>query len=244
MFSTNDFPDQPVSRRGRRLRVAGGVVTVGALAAGGMVVATNAGAAETVWDRLAACESTSNWSINTGNGYYGGVQFSFQTWKGFGGQQYAYTADRATKGQQIEIAQKVLKVQGPGAWPVCSRRAGLTLANGLAVDPYSGAERPSRDSDRTPATTVTSTGGKLAVDGVQGPRTNAGIEKWGGRPVNGYLDSADKQAMQRKLGVSVDGIVGPQTTRALQGRVGATVDGQWGPQTTSRLQSWLNRNVL
>lgn len=241
MFSSNDFPDQPASRRGRRVKIAGATLTAGALAAGGFVVATNAGASGTVWDRLAQCESTGNWSINTGNGYYGGIQFSYQTWKGFGGQKYAYTADRATKGQQIEIAQEVLKVQGPGAWPVCSRKAGLTVANGLAVDPYSGNERPSRDNPRPPAS---DTGGKLAVDGIRGPKTNAGIEKWGGRPMDGRLDRADNRALQGKVGAAQDGVVGPQTTRALQRKVGASVDGQWGPQTTSRLQSYLNNHVL
>ena len=241
MFSTTDFPDQPVGRRGRRLRMAGGAVAAGALVAGGFVVASNAGASDTVWDRVAMCESSGNWSINTGNGFYGGLQFTFQTWKGFGGQKYAYTANRATKAQQIEIAQEVLKVQGPGAWPVCSQRAGLTVANGLAVDPYGTGERPSRDTTRPP---VTSTGGKLVVDGVQGPRTNAGIEKWGGRPMNGYLDAGDKRALQARVGTAQDGVIGPMTTRALQRKVGADVDGKWGPQTTSRLQSWLNNNVL
>ena len=171
----------------------------------------------------------------------GGLQFHPQTWTGFGGGRYAAYAHQATRGQQIEIAQKVLRVQGPGAWPVCSRKAGLTVANGLAVNPYGSGERPSRDTTRPPAT---STGGKLAVDGVQGPKTNAGIEKWGGRPMNGYLDSQDKQALQRKVGASPDGVIGPQTTKALQRKVGADVDGKWGPQTTSRLQSWLNNNVL
>ncbi|UTT67612.1 transglycosylase family protein [Janibacter sp. CX7] len=221
--------------------MAGGAVAAGALVAGGFVVASNAGASDTVWDRVAMCESSGNWSINTGNGFYGGLQFTFQTWKGFGGQKYAYTANRATKAQQIEIAQEVLKVQGPGAWPVCSQRAGLTVANGLAVDPYGTGERPSRDTTRPP---VTSTGGKLVVDGIQGPRTNAGIEKWGGRPMNGYLDSGDKRALQARVGTAQDGVIGPMTTRALQRKVGADVDGKWGPQTTSRLQSWLNNNVL
>lgn len=241
MFSTNDFPDQPASRRGRRLKIAGATVTVGGLVAGGLVVASNAGASGTVWDRLAQCESTGNWSINTGNGYYGGIQFSYQTWKGFGGQKYAYTADRASKGQQIEIAQEVLKVQGPGAWPVCSRRAGLTVSNGLAVDPYSGAERPSRDNPRPPSSSAP---GQLSVDGIRGPKTNSAIEKWGNRPIDGRLDRGDNQALQGKVGTSRDGIIGPVTTRALQRKVGASVDGQWGPQTTSRLQSYLNRHVL
>mgnify|MGYP002652489313 CR=1 FL=1 len=93
----------------------------------------SAAASGTVWDRVAACESGGNWSINTGNGYYGGLQFSAQTWLGFGGGKYARYANQATKAQQIAIAQKVLRVQGPGAWPVCSRRAGLTVANGTAV---------------------------------------------------------------------------------------------------------------
>lgn len=241
MFSTNDFPDQPASRRGRRLKVAGATVTVGALAAGGLVVASNAGASGTVWDRLAMCESTGDWSANTGNSFYGGIQFTYDTWKGFGGQKYAYTANRATKGQQIEIAQEVLKVQGPGAWPVCSRKAGLTVSNGLAIDPYSGDQRSSRDNQRTP---TTSTGGTLAVDGIRGPKTNAAIEKWGGRQMDGTLDVGDKQALQAQVGTAQDGTFGPTTTRALQRKVGASADGQWGPQTTSKLQTYLNWKVL
>lgn len=230
-------------RQGRRYRGAAISAVVLAAAGGGIAVATSAGAAETVWDRVAQCESGQNWSINTGNGYYGGLQFSASTWTGFGGGRYAPTADRASKGQQIEIAQKVLRVQGPGAWPVCSRRAGLTVANGLAVDPYGhgGNKQPSRGQTRPP---VTSTGGKLVVDGVRGSRTNAGIEMWVKRPVNGTLDRADNQALQRVLGVPQDGVIGPQSTRALQRKVGADVDGKWGPQTTSSLQRYLNRYVI
>ncbi|MGW2865718.1 transglycosylase family protein [Streptomyces sp. NPDC001205] len=79
-----------------------------------------------VWNKVAACESTNNWHINTGNGYYGGLQFSQSTWAAYGGRQYAARADLATRDQQIAIAEKVLKGQGPGAWPVCSGEAGLT----------------------------------------------------------------------------------------------------------------------
>lgn len=77
------------------------------------------------WDRLAACESGGNWSINTGNGYYGGLQFSASTWLGYGGGAYASRADLATREQQIAIAEKVLDGQGWGAWPTCSRIVGL-----------------------------------------------------------------------------------------------------------------------
>lgn len=73
------------------------------------------------WDAVALCESGGNWSINTGNGYYGGLQFSSSTWLGFGGGAYAPRADLATKAQQIAVAEKVLAVQGPGAWPTCGR---------------------------------------------------------------------------------------------------------------------------
>ena len=74
------------------------------------------------WDGLAQCESGGNWSINTGNGYYGGLQFHPQTWNGHGGQQYAAYAHQATREQQIAIAEKVLASQGRGAWPGCSAK--------------------------------------------------------------------------------------------------------------------------
>lgn len=91
-----------------------------------MIAPTPANAADmATWDAIAACESGGNWGINTGNGYYGGIQFSAQTWAGFGGTQYAPTADQASKEQQIAIAEKVLATQGWGAWPSCSAKAGL-----------------------------------------------------------------------------------------------------------------------
>lgn len=92
-----------------------------------------------VWDRVAQCESSGNWSINTGNGYYGGLQFSASTWRAYGGQGSAHHASRA---EQIRVAQRVLAGQGPGAWPVCSKRAGLTRANGGAVQVSRSSERP------------------------------------------------------------------------------------------------------
>ena len=91
---------------------------------------STAGTYPSVWDAVAACESGGDWDINTGNGYYGGLQFSSDTWLAYGGDQYAPTADQATTAEQVEIAQKVLEGQGPGAWPVCSQEAGLTTTNG------------------------------------------------------------------------------------------------------------------
>jgi len=71
------------------------------------------------WAAIAACESGGNWSANTGNGFYGGLQFTQQTWLGYGGGQYAASANLASPAQQIAVAQRVLAAQGIGAWPVC-----------------------------------------------------------------------------------------------------------------------------
>lgn len=72
------------------------------------------------WDAIAACESGGNWAINTGNGFYGGLQFTMQTWHAYGGQGSPVNASRE---QQISVAEKVLAGQGIGAWPVCGRHA-------------------------------------------------------------------------------------------------------------------------
>ena len=78
-----------------------------------------------VWDQLASCESGGNWSINTGNGYFGGLQFSQSTWEGVGGLNYAPRADLASREQQIAAAEVLLKSSGWGAWPSCSAQLGL-----------------------------------------------------------------------------------------------------------------------
>lgn len=222
-------------RAGRaRLTLAG----TAAAAAASLLTPTSAHA-ETVWDRVADCESSGNWSINTGNGYYGGLQFSYSTWLGFGGGQYASYAHLASKAEQIATAQEVLKVQGPGAWPVCSVRAGLTVENGLAVDPWAedGGDDGGDDGGETGGEPQA---GEIAVDGELGPQTYGAMEAWLNQSVDGSLSTTDKQALQTELGVGADGVIGPITTMALQRRVGASADGVWGSATTSALQSFLN----
>lgn len=105
-----------------RSRAATGAITIVGLAAAGVgLTASPANAASTsTWDRVARCESGGNWHINTGNGYYGGLQFSASTWHAYGGSGLASHASKST---QIRIAEKVLKHQGWGAWPVCSIKA-------------------------------------------------------------------------------------------------------------------------
>jgi hypothetical protein len=71
------------------------------------------------WAAIAACESGGNWAASTGNGFYGGLQFTEQTWLGYGGGRYARSANLASPAEQIAVAQRVLAGQGIGAWPVC-----------------------------------------------------------------------------------------------------------------------------
>ncbi|OEV14156.1 transglycosylase family protein [Streptomyces nanshensis] len=117
-------PERRISRRVSRTSLA--------LTAGGAGIAlpfigtgTAHAASVDTWDKVAQCESTGNWSINSGNGYYGGLQFSQSTWSANGGTEYAPRADQATKEEQIRVAEKVLDSQGPGAWPSCGAKAGL-----------------------------------------------------------------------------------------------------------------------
>lgn len=130
------------SRVGVSLRRTGHVALAGAasVAAVGLTAPAAQAHGHNVWDRVAECESSGNWHINTGNGFYGGLQFWQPTWVDFGGQEFAAYAHQATKLQQITVAQRVLEVQGPGAWPVCSVRAGLTRENGAL--PYPGDSAP------------------------------------------------------------------------------------------------------
>ena len=97
-----------------------------------------------MWDRLAQCEASGNWSINTGNGYYGGLQFYPPTWESFGGLAYAPRADLATREQQIAVAEKVLARQGWGAWPACSRQARAHRGGQGHPRPRTGPRRPGR----------------------------------------------------------------------------------------------------
>lgn len=126
-------------------------VSIGLAAVAGVSTAGTAQAASgSTWDAVAACESGGNWSINTGNGYYGGLQFAQGTWEGHGGTQYAARADLASREQQIAIAEKVLATQGPGAWPVCSVQAGLT-AGGAAYQAPVEEQAPAPQQQTQPA---------------------------------------------------------------------------------------------
>ena len=136
--------------------VAGVGVTIPLISAGA------ASAASINWDAVAQCESGGNWAINTGNGFYGGLQFTESTWLAYGGGSYAKYANQASRTEQIAIAEKVLAGQGIGAWPVCGPRGyssggtyTTTNANGSGTSSSSGSTS-SKKSSSTPKTTTPS----------------------------------------------------------------------------------------
>jgi LysM repeat protein len=147
-----------MSARPESTRTTAVLVGVALLAPLGLLAAATgtAQAADSgVWDRIAQCESGGNWHINTGNGYYGGLQFSAGTWRAYGGTAYAATADKASKAQQIAVATKVQRAQGWGAWPTCSARAGASgsapaaSATTEAAPSKQPSKAPVRSSGRT-----------------------------------------------------------------------------------------------
>lgn len=142
----SDNTHRGMGRTQRRMRTA---VVAGAVVAAPLVGVATAGSASaasvSTWDKVAQCESGGNWSINTGNGYYGGLQFSASTWRAYGGSGMAH---QASKAEQIRIAEKVLAGQGPGAWPVCSKKAGLTKGGG---SPDLSGTSNTKPTTKTPA---------------------------------------------------------------------------------------------
>src|SRR6476469_9199976 len=122
---------------------------VGAVAAGTplALAGTASAAPESAWDKLAQCESGGNWSTNTGNGYYGGIQFDASTWHAHGGSGMPH---QASKAEQIAVAERTLAEQGWNAWPACSRKMGL---RGNAATP--GKAAPAARKVSSPASPAT-----------------------------------------------------------------------------------------
>jgi resuscitation-promoting factor RpfA len=146
------------SKAGRtlaRTAVAGAVVGAPMLVAAPSAIA----APDSTWDKLAQCESGGRWNINTGNGFYGGLQFTPSTWRGFGGKEYASSAHQASRAEQIVVAERVLAKQGWNAWPACSRKLGIRGQEATQRD------APSRETTAEPVrlSAPASTGGGYVV---------------------------------------------------------------------------------
>lgn len=169
MLFTGKGKHRRPSKAVRAVALAG---VTGAAVAAPLMAAGNASAATTSeWDTVAQCESGGNWSINTGNGYYGGLQFSASTWAAYGGTQYAATADKAGKAQQIAVAEKVLAAQGKGAWPVCGTGLSSTPNNGSAPS------APSTTDSGSGTTTTRSTDQQAASRSAERPAASTSKSK-------------------------------------------------------------------
>jgi nucleoid-associated protein YgaU len=124
----------------RTRTIVGGIAFAGLAATGvGLAAAPANAASGSTWDALAQCESGGNWAINTGNGYYGGLQFTLGTWQANGG---AGNPASASRGAQIAVAERVLASQGWGAWPACSAKLGLSGTAGAAPQAAAPAPAP------------------------------------------------------------------------------------------------------
>ncbi|CAG7636998.1 transglycosylase family protein [Actinacidiphila bryophytorum] len=149
-------------RASKMVRFATFAGVAGTAVAVPLIGATSSSAASVAtWDAVAQCESGGNWSINTGNGYYGGLQFSQSSWEAAGGLQYASRADLATKDQQIAVAEKLLAMQGPGAW-ACASAGGLT-AGGPSPDINPGGSSTPAKSTSAKSTPAKSAPAKKAA---------------------------------------------------------------------------------
>ncbi|MFI0240697.1 transglycosylase family protein [Streptomyces sp. NPDC016845] len=104
-----------------------------------------------LWTCLAECESGGRWNANTGNSFYGGLQFTQTTWEAYGGLKYAPRADLASRAEQIAVAEKVLDAQGWGAWPACSKRYRLAgrVVQSEVRKPHKKERRPARSEAGT-----------------------------------------------------------------------------------------------
>jgi cell wall-associated NlpC family hydrolase len=158
-------------------------------------------ASVSTWDKVAACESGGNWSINTGNGFYGGLQFTASTWLAYGGGSYASRADHATRPEQIRIAEKVLTGQGPGAWPECGPKAGLSRGGPA---PLLGVTAQLKVSKAPSAVTSS------ALRAVAYARSKLGAHyRWGGSGPASFDCSGLTSAAWRSAGTSI-----PRTANA------------------------------
>lgn len=145
----------PKERNYRGLAAAAAVVTTGSIPIINAPVANAATASE--WDVVAQCESSGNWAINTGNGYYGGLQFTQSTWEAYGGLAFAQRADLATKAEQITVAERVLtsgwngnSPQGKGAWPKCGVNLSSAPYGAVQEKPKEEAPDPAPKADTPP----------------------------------------------------------------------------------------------
>ncbi|MFD3511773.1 transglycosylase family protein [Streptomyces sp. NPDC058657] len=170
-------------RPSKATRVAAYAGVAGVAVAAPLMGATSASAASVdTWDAVAQCESGGNWSINTGNGYYGGLQFSQSSWAAAGGTQYAARADQASKGQQIATAERLLDMQGPGAW-ACAGAGGLSndgVDPGVSTGSQSAPKKQKQERSEAPAASRSETRQAPKAQAPAAPKKAVPVKKGDG----------------------------------------------------------------
>ena len=227
----------------------------GALMTTGMLATGTAANAASGWDEVAACESGGDWSINTGNGYYGGLQFSQESWEAVGGTQYAERADLASKDQQIAAAEVLLAEQGPGAWPTC----GVALSGGADTGgaPEGGGsedegqdqqqeesqqqepeqqeesqqQEPEQQEESQQQEPQGSDDEGQAEQRPEEDQANRSEQREAPQPENSDEGQTSEQDAQEP---------GPKASGGLSVAGTLEVDGKMGPDTITSLQDWLN----
>ncbi|MEU9185283.1 transglycosylase family protein [Streptomyces sp. NPDC048484] len=210
-------------RQAPALLVAAGVA--GSAIAIPLLGATGASAASgTTWDAVAECESGGSWSADTGNGSYGGLQMSQETWEEHGGLDYAPSADQASRSQQISVAEKILADQGTSAWATCGLLAGLTqnsdsadVDTGLAGDSAS----PSAEPDETEASNGTKSDSSADSDSDSADDSGSGARG---------LDGSSKGGAEKSDESSQDGDASTDADSAGRHRGGSAEDADTAPR--------------
>ncbi|MEY8815367.1 resuscitation-promoting factor Rpf [Micrococcus luteus] len=191
------------SRRATASIVAG--MTLAGAAAVGFSAPAQAATVDT-WDRLAECESNGTWDINTGNGFYGGVQFTLSSWQAVGGEGYPH---QASKAEQIKRAEILQDLQGWGAWPLCSQKLGLTQADADAGDVDATEAAPvavertatvQRQSAADEAAAEQAAADEAAAEQAAADKAaadQAAAERWAAEQAAAEQAAADKAAAQR-----------------------------------------------
>lgn len=223
-------PKHAAPRRNLRRAVGVSAVSVATAAVGVGLSSAPAHADGAVWDRMAQCEAGGNWHINTGNGYYGGLQFNLQSWRGAGGMAYASRPDLASREQQIAAGQRLMAMQGPGAWPVCSIRSGLTRGSGgtsgpaPVATPRAVAQKPAAKKwvPRASAPARKSAAAKAVAPKVSAAAKAPTVAK----PTSGRLKAADSTMVQTWAFGTPTGVWSAQAIKGLQTKLGVNPTGR------------------
>ena len=190
--------------------VAGGMTTAFAVADGvAFSSLASAGGSPAQFERLAQCESGGNWAINTGNGYYGGLQFNLGTWRGVGFSGYPHQASKAT---QIAAGQKLHAQRGWSPWPACSRKLGLSGDGGVSTSPAPATTTTTASDRRTQAAKASRSRTRSAA--VTGPAPAFDGRVLSAADVRTYRATVQTWQLRMKARgwrISADGRFGPQS---------------------------------